>query len=206
MLRNLTLSVAAVIAIAPPVSGDATQTGAAQHAQQGPDDKAAMEVWKQALRPRGHNLSFGEARSAFDATRPKLEAIIAALETCLPKRISDYNTIWANADSDVEEPLHCSIGGSDEPIGKIQSLLRAAEILCVAYTPPASPDEHGRVRGASFMIFSVGLAVSGASTSINFSANDPSCAPEKQREGSIYFETRPLSGPPCHWAWEHDEE
>jgi hypothetical protein len=206
MFRKATLSLAAMIAIALPASGGAIRTGAARQAQARPDDKVALDLLRKAFGPRGHNLSFDETHSAFDGTRPKLEAIIAVLETCLPKHSSDYNTTWADADSDMEESLHCSIGGSDEPIGKIKALLRAAGILCVAYTPPASPDDHGQVRAASFMIFAVGMAGSGASTSINFFANQASCAPEEQRDDGVYLVAKPLTGPPCNWVWEHDEE
>jgi len=47
---------------------------------------------------------------------------------------------------------------------------------------------------------------SGASTSISFDADPVSCTSQKDRDDSVYLEVRPLTGPPCEWAWELDEQ
>ena len=202
MLTKPSLPLAAMIAITLS-AGIATTLYAGSHR---PDDKAAIELLRKAMGPRGHNLSFNHARAAFGANRPKYQAIIAALQTCLPKRSSGYDVIWPDGDPDPDDRLHCSIGGTDEPIARIEAMVRDADIVNLAYSQPSSPDEPGRIRAANFMIFSVGFAGSGVSTSISFNAKEPSCASQKDHDDGVYIEVRPLTGPPCEWVWEHDEE
>ena len=205
MFRNAFLPLAAMIAMALPACADGNS--ARRHVRSRPvDHAAAMDLLGKSFAPRGRNLSFEEASGAFGGIRPKLEAIISVLETCLPKRSSGYGVIWDDDDPDPEAQLHCSIGGSDEPIGRFETMLRAADIVNMSYGRPSATDHPGHIRSASFMIFSVGFAGSGASTSINFDADPVSCTSQKDRDGSLYLEARPLTGPPCEWVWEHDEQ
>jgi hypothetical protein len=164
-----------------------------------------MAFARAAFGPRGRNLSFREAQHELPRMRVGMEAILALLEECAPTRRGGYNVIWPEPDTDPTEKLHCSIGDSDKPLVKIEALLHENKIVNLSYA--SSPTAMGGVRvyGAEFMIFSVGMAGSGVSTSIEFQPDHPDCSTHIQKEEGSYLAVRALDRPSCTWLWEHDE-
>ncbi len=137
--------------------------------------------------------------------RVGLEAIKALLQKCVPARTGGYNVIWPEAEKPPTEQLHCSIGNDDEPPTKIKLLLQENKIVNLSYASTSTPTGGVRVNSAVFMIFSVGRAGSGASTSIEFEPDHPDCSSHIQKEEGHYVAVRALDRPSCTWPWEHDE-
>ena len=171
-----------------------------------PTHDQLMAFAKAAFGPRGRNLSYREAGHELSKMRVGMDAAITLLATCAPTRSGGYNVIWPKADALPLEQMHCSIGGSDEPLDKIKSLLADNQIVNLSYTSTPTPTGGVRINQAIFMIFSVGMAGSGVSTSIEFQPDYPDCSTHIQKDEGTYAAVRALNRPSCTWLWEHDEE
>jgi hypothetical protein len=165
---------------------------------------AAVAAMKAAIGTKGQNYSYTQARKALGRLRPGLEALIALLEKCGPKREGDYQVIWADRDNAYPKPLHCTTGEGDGLIETIQSLMRESRVLGLEYAAHWKPGAPPKVFSANFIVFTVGLAGSGASTSIYF-REQGACAREHDREDGSSLDVRALDPPHCNWLWEHDE-
>lgn len=163
-----------------------------------------MAIAKAAFGPRGRNLSYHEAKQELSKVRVGMDASIALLATCAPR--GGDNVIRLGAKMFAKEQLHCSIGDSDEPLREIEALLEADQIVNLSYA--SAPASRGgiRITRATFMIFSVGMAGNGASTSISFQPDHPDCSVHIQKQDGIYVAIRALNPPLCTWLWEHDED
>lgn len=142
-------------------------------------------------------MSYQDAVVHLESNQRALDRIVELVDECRPYRSGGYNRVWT--DGSRADGLACRGGHGD--VSAITDELRQQGYASLEYVAASADAPLTSVRIA---VHSAGISVSGSLTELiwyRVPTIGPEVEVERQEDGSVLYERRPLTDAPHHWYW-----